>query len=363
MFELILCSLAAICISAWCSLLEAAFYSVPASHIEHLRSQGKRSGELLHKLRLNIEKPISAILILNTISNTAGASLAGAIATREFGSMAAGYFAAIFTLAVLVMSEIIPKTLGVAYARQLAPLMARPLNGIVAIFMPIIWFTSALTRLIKPRKTRPETTEDDIRAMVTLTRRAGVLKPYEERTIMNLLLMDMKTVSDIMTPRTVVFSLAAEATVEEARHSPGFWNHSRIPVYAGDDTENVVGICYRRDVLTLLAEDRFDATVEDIMRPARFVLSSLALDRLLVEFLESRVHLFVVLDEYGGMEGVVSLEDVVEELLGKEIMDETDRVGDLQALARARRTQLTNAREALQNTRTASTSDVDGEST
>lgn len=349
MLELILCSLAAICISAWCSMLEASFYSVPASHIEHLRATGKRSGEILHRLRSDIDKPISAILILNTIANTAGASLAGAIASRELGSQMAGYFAALFTLGVLFFSEIVPKTVGVAYARRLAPLMARPLQGIVFMLWPFIWITSTLTRMLKPKKSRSEMTEDDIRAIVTLTRRAGVLKPYEEQTIMNLLLMDLKTVSDIMTPRTVVFSLSSAATVAEAKLSPGFWNHSRVPVYAGEDSENVVGICYRRDVLTLLAEDHFDATIGEIMRPARFVLSSLTLDRLLVEFLESRVHLFVVLDEYGGMEGVVSLEDVVEEMLGKEIVDETDRVEDLQALARARKEQLTNAREKLQN--------------
>ncbi|GAB7080771.1 hemolysin family protein [Megalodesulfovibrio paquesii] len=347
--ELVLCSLAAILISAWCSMLEASFYSVPASFIEHLRTEGKRSGQILHKLRSDIDKPISAILILNTVANTAGASLAGAIASRELGSEMAGYFAALFTLLVLFFSEIVPKTVGVAYARTIAPLMARPLRVIVVILWPFIWVTSTLTRVLKPRKTRSEMTEDDIRAIVALTRRSGVLKPYEEQTIMNLLLMDLKTVSDIMTPRTVVFSLAAESTVAEAKISQGFWIHSRVPVYKGEDTENVVGICYRRDVLTLLAEDHFDTTIEEIMRPARFVLSTLTLDRLLVELLESRVHLFVVLDEYGGMEGVVSLEDVVEEMLGKEIVDETDRVEDLQALARARKEQLTKARERLHN--------------
>ncbi|AGW13972.1 hemolysin family protein [Megalodesulfovibrio gigas] len=349
MLELILCSLAAICISAWCSMLEAAFYSVPASYIEHLRATGKRSGERLHRLRADIDKPISAILILNTIANTAGATLSGAIASRELGSEMAGYFAALFTLVVLFFSEIVPKTIGVAYARKLAPLMARPLQGIVFMLWPFIWITSTLTRVVKPKKSRSEMTEDDIRAIVALTRRAGVLKPYEEQTIMNLLLMDLKIVSDIMTPRTVVFSLSSSATVAEAKLSPGFWNHSRVPVYAGENSENVVGICYRRDVLTLLAEDHFAATIGEIMRPARFVLSTLTLDRLLAEFLESRVHLFVVLDEYGGMEGVVSLEDVVEEMLGKEIVDETDRVEDLQALARTRKEQLTKAREKLHN--------------
>jgi CBS domain containing-hemolysin-like protein len=141
-----------------------------------------------------------------------------------------------------------------------------------------------------------------------------------------------------MTPRTVVFSLPAQMTVAEARGvGRGVWPHSRIPVYDADDPENIVGIVYRREVLEALAHDQDDVRLGDLMKPVRFVLDTMTLDRVLVKFLESRMHLFVVLDEYGGVSGVVSLEDVLEEILGKEIVDETDQVADMRELARTRR--------------------------
>ncbi len=340
MFELILSAGVAIAISAFCSVIEAALYAVPLSHIEHLRRQGKRSGFLLFKLRANIERPISAVLTLNTIANTAGASIAGAAAIRVFGSESMGLFVAAFTAAILVFSEILPKTVGVAYAKTLMPLLAAPLNVMVHVFMPVIWITGYLGRKVRP-KHGLLTTEEDITALVSLTRKSGVIQPYEEQTIRNILLLDKKTVKDIMTPRTVVFSLPAHFSVSDARTIKNFWHYSRIPVYDNDDPEDIVGIVMRRAVLETVADDRYDTRINEIMRPVRFVVETLTLDRLLIKFLESRIHLFVVLDEYGGLAGVVSLEDVLEEILGKEIVDETDQVEDMRALARRQRELLT----------------------
>ncbi len=343
MFDLILTAGLAVFISASCSIAEAVLYSVPWSAVENLRREGRNSGALLFKLRTDIEKPITAILTLNTIANTAGASIAGAAAVKVFGSQVMGVFAALFTLAILIFSEILPKTIGVAYARTLAPYLAWPLTILIRVFTPLIWVISSIARILAPKAGKPQTTEDDIRSIVSLTRQSGILKPYEELSIKNILTLDLKMVQDIMTPRIVVFSLPAEMTVLEARKQDHFWQHSRIPVYENEDTEDIVGVVYRRHILEALANDQDDTTMSRIMRPAVFVLETLTLDKLLVQFLESRTHLLVVLDEYGGIAGVVTLEDVVEEILGKEIMDETDQVADMRELARRRRKSLTKA--------------------
>ena len=340
MLELILAVTLAVAVSFLCSITEAAFYSFPMSGVERLRKEGKRSGEILHALRLDVEKPITAILTLNTVAATAGAAVAGAAAVQVFGDASLALFTAAFTMLILLMGEIVPKTMGVAYARQLAPALAKPLLAMVWLCLPMIWLFGRLVRLIRSRKTGPEADEDDIRALVTLTRQQGILKPYEESAIRNILALDDKRVDEIMTPRTVVFSLPASMTVAEAMDANKTWPHTRIPVYEGEDAEEIVGVVYRRQVFAAAAGDHLELRLGDIMRPVRFVLENLTLDRLLRKFLESRMHLFVVLDEYGGMAGVVSLEDVLEEMLGSEIVDETDQVVDMRELARLRRSEL-----------------------
>jgi CBS domain containing-hemolysin-like protein len=349
MFELILASLIAIVMSAACSLAEAALYAVSWSQIEHLRKEGRRSGLLLFKLRSDVEKPISVVLTLNTVANTAGASILGAAAVKTFGSDTMGLFVALFTLVILIFSEIIPKTIGVAYARQIAPVLAFPLHWLVILFTPFTEVISLLTRLIRKDDKGPQTTEDDIRAIVSLTRRSGRIAPSEELAIRNILALDTKTVSDIMTPRTVVFSLPAQMTVDETRREPHVWHYSRIAVYDNADVEDIVGVVYRRDILERLANDQNETPLSAIMRPARFIQETLTLDRLLSKFLESRVHLCVALDEYGGLSGVVSLEDVIEEILGKEIVDETDEVVDLRAHAKQQRELIVKARADAAN--------------
>jgi CBS domain containing-hemolysin-like protein len=346
LFNLVVAVAVAVGVSFFCSLAEAALYSVPWSRIEQLRKEGKASGTTLYALRQNIDRPITAILTLNTVANTAGAAVAGAAAAEVFGHERLVFFTAVFTLVILLFSEIVPKSLGVMYTRSVAPALARPLGLLVALMTPLIWILGLLPRLLHRRKkTGHSLTEEDIKAIVSLTRKSGVLKPYEEHAISNILSLDLKRVQDIMTPRTVVFSLPASCTVTEARAHREFWQTGRIPVYAGDDPEDMVGIVYRRDVLDALAQDRDGQTMAEIMQPARFVLETLTLDRLLIKFLGSRTHLYVVLDEYGGVAGVVTLEDVLEEILGKEIVDETDVVADMRALARSRRERLAGTGE------------------
>jgi len=344
MLELLLAVGLATAVSFFCSITEAAFYSFPMSRVEKLRKEGKKSGEILAELRRDVEKPITAILTFNTAAATAGAAVAGAAAVKVFGDDSLAWFTAAFTLLILLFGEIVPKTTGVAYARQLAPALAKPLKIMIFLCLPVIWLLGSLVKLIRKRSKTPEADEDDIRALVSLTRQQGILKPYEESAIKSILSLDSKRVGEIMTPRMVVFSLPEAMTVDEAMAQHRAWPHTRVPVYEGDEAEDVVGIVYRRQVFEAAADNQGQLTLGDLMKPVRFVVENLTLDKALRSFLESRTHLFVVLDEYGGMAGVVSLEDVLEEMLGSEIVDETDEVVDMRELARRRRSEIVSGR-------------------
>lgn len=340
MLTLILAVGIAVLVSFSCSLTEAALYAVPWSSIERLRRMGRPVGELLYKMRTEVDKPIAAILTLNTVANTAGSTIAGAAFLAVFGAEHMALFALAFTVVILAFGEIVPKTLGVAYATPLASALARPLALTIKLLSPLLWLTSLLTRLMSPPSSAPQISEDDICAVTSLSRQAGRIQPYEENFIRNVLTLDQKRVHEIMTPRTVVFSLPEDITVEEAYKDPRIWHFSRIPVY-GENNEDLVGLVERRALGRCLKEDKEGTRLSEIMRPLHFVQESQTLDVLLRELLKARVHLFAVLDEYGGLAGVVSLEDVLEEILGSEIMDESDNVADLRALARDRRKALT----------------------
>lgn len=336
MVTLILAVGLAVSVSFACSLLETVLYSLPWSCIERLRKSGNASGVLLYTLRSEVDKPIAAILTLNTIANTAGATLAGAAFQAVAGQEYMALFATGFTLLILTFGEILPKQLGVVRAETLAPGLARPLSVLVRIMSPVLWLTGRLARLVAKPSSKPVISEDDIRAVASLSRQAGRIKPYEETFVRNVLALDQKRVHEIMTPRTVIFELPETMSVEKACQDPRTWHFSRIPVY-GDDNEDIVGFVERRSMAKCVQEGKGECLLAEILRPAHFVLETQTLDVLLQEFLTARVHLFTVLDEYGGLAGVVSLEDVLEEILGREIVDESDKVADLRALARQRR--------------------------
>jgi CBS domain containing-hemolysin-like protein len=336
MLTLILTVGLAVVVSFVCSLAEAALYAVSWAAIEQMRKSGRKAGEALYALRANIDKPIAAILTLNTTANTVGATVAGAAFAALYGDAGMPLFALFFTLLVLALGEIAPKTLGVAYSEPVAAALARPLAVIVKILRPVLWLSGRLTGLIARPAAGPSISEDDIRAVASLSRQAGQIKPYEERFIRNVLALDHKRVHEIMTPRTVVFSLSEEITVAEAYADPRIWHFSRIPVY-GEDNEDLLGVVERGALARCFSSGRTEVRLSEIMRPLHFVLETQTLNVLLDSLLKSRLHLFAVLDEYGGLSGVVSLEDVLEEILGREIMDESDRVADMRALARGRR--------------------------
>ena len=347
MTELGLSVAAVLLVSAVCSLFEAVLLSAPLGHIEKLAQDGNRSGQIFRKLRLSVDRPLSAILSLNTIANTGGAAFAGAAFMRwmgEAGEDYDAYFQACLTLAVLFFSEVIPKTIGAVFSRPLTAWIARPLLVLVWIFAPLIALCRLATRIVPRKEGQDDVSSDDILSLTRLGARTGGIEPDEARVIQNILSLKTKTAREVMTPRTVVFALQENMTVGEARGQSGTWAHSRIPVYA-EDFEDVVGIVMRRDILAALAQDREQVQLSTLMRPVHFIIESSALDQILNTFLEQRQHLFIVIDEYGGLAGILSLEDVLEEILGKEIVDELDQVEDMRELARRRRRQTTERRQ------------------
>jgi CBS domain containing-hemolysin-like protein len=335
--QLILATGLAVIVSALCSIIEAVLYSVPQSQVEVMARSGKKSGLTLKKLKKNIQQPITAILTLNTIANTMGAAVAGASAAVVFGEENLVWFSIFFTLAILLFSEILPKTAGVAYAKNLAAWIAIPLNSLVKIMSPLIWLCQTVTRLIPKQEKEALVSIEEIEQVAVLGRISGEIDPQQERVIANILKLQDKNVRRVMTPRTVVFSLSEHLTIEEALERKEQWSrHSRVPVY-DKDQDDVVGIVLSRSILLSLSEGRQDQKLSALMQPVHFVPEAAPLNRILMEFFEHRIHLFVVVDEYGSVTGVISLEDIIEEIVGREIIDESDKAGNLREYARHRK--------------------------
>ncbi|PHR28353.1 MAG: hypothetical protein COA36_06785 [Desulfotalea sp.] len=324
----------AITVSALCSICEAVLYSISPSQVEMLKKSGNSAAEQLQHLKADIEEPITAILTLNTIANTIGASVAGATAAKLFGDENLILFSAIFTLTILFFSEILPKTIGVTYAYKLAPLITHPLQIMILVFKPIVWLCRTVTRLL-PKKDDDSISAEELQTIASLSRISGDIEENEEKVINNIIDLKAKIVRQVMTPRTVTFSMDESIKVSEAmellkKHG----SHSRIPVY-NEEQNNVSGIVMLKDVLRAAADGGGDTTLTHFKIAAHFVPETAPLNRILIDFFDRRIHLFVVVDEYGTMTGVVSLEDVIEEIVGQEIIDETDNAQDMRELARS----------------------------
>ena len=336
MVELQLVVLLVLVTSAICSLFEAVLYSIPATFVEQLEQSGRPAGRILKQMKEQVDRPITAILSLNTISNTGGGALAGALAAGALGGGNVIYFSIVFTLAILLFAEVVPKTIGVVYARQLAPLIARPMHLLVGAFQPLIGLVQIVTKLIRKGYKEQPVSDAALITLVVSGLRSGTLNQDEARVIENVLSMDTRTVKQVMTQRPLLFTLSARTSAREAVSEDAIEKYSRIPVF-GKDPDDFVGVVRTVDILTAMANDRFDVTMDQIKQNIHFVIDSTRLDNLLRTFLKRRQHLVAVIDEFGGISGIVTLEDVLEELIGREIVDESDQVTDLRAYAQRRR--------------------------
>ncbi|PDV98219.1 hemolysin family protein [Candidatus Chloroploca asiatica] len=319
-------------VSAVCSGAEAALFSVSMVRVRQLAEGGGAAAKTLLQIRENMARPISTIVVLNNIANIGGSLLIGNLATEVFGSQWIGVFSTSLTLAVIIFSEIIPKTLGERYAATIAPIVARPVQFLTILFTPIVWLIERIVAPIVSTNQAPTTNEAEIRLLARIGQQEGVIERDESEMIERVFRLNDTVAGHIMTPRVSITYLLADDTLAEARETMLNAEHSRL-VVIGDSIDEVRGIALRSELLAALLAGQEQQVVAELMRPANFVPASMRADKLLEVFRQTRQHLSVVIDEYGGLAGVVSLEDVLEVLTG-EIVDETDRVADLQAEAR-----------------------------
>ncbi len=328
---------AVLAISAACSLSEAAIYAARIPYIRTLADTGSLAGRLLVQFKENIERPISTILIINTVANTAGAAIAGAQAQSVLPEWALIWFAAAFTLSVLTFSEIIPKILGVVYSERLARVLALPLQAAIIGLYPLVWLIEKLSQLIKPNEPILAAPEEEIEELAKMSAEEGSILEEEAEMVRNVLRLNDVTAAHIMTPRSVVVKFPAGITITEAAEKIDEWTYSRIPVYSDHDPETWIGFVLRRDILAKLAEDEFDITVGSLCQPLYFVSDSTHGHVMLKSFLKRKSHLFGVANHFGDLIGIVTLEDVIESLIGAEIVDEVDSAIDMQEVARLRK--------------------------
>ena len=323
----------AVGVSFACSIMEATLLSVTPQYAAALQREGRPAGHRLARLKEDIDRPLAAILSLNTIANTAGAVGVGVQAEAVLGSSWVGLVSAGLTLLILVCSEIIPKSLGVAHWRRLAPGVSRILVGMVLILHPFVWLARHITKILAPAADGDAVSPAEIAAMATLGEEQGVFDEGESLILQNVLRLRSLRVSDIMTPRTVVSALAQDDTVAAVVEELRSCTVSRLPVY-GESLDEVTGYILRDEVL--LEADRGDGgrPLTALRRTIEVVPASLPLTTLFDRFLSTGALIAVAVDEYGGTAGLVTMEDLIETLIGKEIVDEMDRAPDMQELAR-----------------------------
>ncbi len=333
MFLLITYVLIALVFSFLCSIAEAVLLSVRRPYIELLQQEGHPSGQLLADLKADINNPLAAILTLNTIAHTIGAAGAGAQAAVVFGDASVAIASAILTLLILVFSEIIPKTLGAHYWRQLAPATAYVLRGLVWVLYPFVVMSKFLTGGLSHGPTLTGFNRNELIVMADVSAREGQLGEQESSILKNLLLLGDTRVMDVMTPRTVIFSLSENLRVEEF-----FWKYeatrfSRIPIYQ-DDPEHLDGFVLRSDLLLAQARGNTDTPLSTYRREMPAIPETSNLQQAFDRLLRDRLQIMLVVNEYGETEGIVTLEDIFETIIGLEIVDEGDVLTDMQAYAR-----------------------------
>lgn len=317
-----------------CSIAEAVILSVSQAYISLLEKDGKPSGVLLNKLTTDINKPLSAILTLNTIAHTMGAAGAGAQAASVFGDAYLGLISAVLTLLILVFSEIIPKTLGATYWKTLAPVTAFFLKYLILVLYPFVLMSQKLTSGFTEESPLKGLSRSELLAMAELSEKEGQLAEQEALFLQNLLSLHARKVKDAMTHRTVIFSLPETMTVSEFVEKHSDISFSRVPVYENHESESITGYVMRTDILIAMASGEKEKTLSDLAKPLITLLGDMPLSTTFDHFLNSRVHMLLVVDEYGGLEGILTLEDLLESLLGIEIVDEQDTTVSMKRLAK-----------------------------
>ncbi len=332
---LILFVVLAIGVSFLCSILEAVLLSITPSYVEATEAERPSLAKKLRRLRADIERPLAAILSLNTIAHTVGATGAGAQAAVVFDDAGVGIFSALLTLGILILSEIVPKTLGATYWRGLAPFAVRVLPILIWVQLPLVWMSQAITRVMTRGYKGDEVSRDEITAMTTAGQRLGVIEEDETRIVSNLFRLPDTPVRDVMTPRTVIEHVQDGQTVDAALEGRDAIPFSRLLV-SRETIDEVSGFVLTRELLLAALRGGGDRPLGDFLRELPRVAEDMDLDTLFDQLIEGEMHIALVEDPYGGTAGLVTMEDVIETLLGTEIVDEHDEDADLQEVAQRR---------------------------
>jgi CBS domain containing-hemolysin-like protein len=332
--------LIAVGISFLCSILEAVLLSITPAFITVVKSKNQKSGALLEYQKKNIDQSIGAILTLNTFAHTLGAAGVGAEAVKIFGEEYMFYISAILTILILVFSEIIPKTIGAYYWKQLARLSSRIIQILVIITYPLVYMMNKITALITSDKAKKKNiTKEEFEATVSMGEEAGIIKEKDSLIIENILTLSKTRIKDILTPRKVVFALdfqelkkAYDNNSLELLDTQKLKEYSRIPIYQRN-IDNIIGVVFSKELFyEFLTQENKD--INKIIKPVYKINEHIPVSKLLDIFISRKEHLFIVLDQYDQTEGIVTLEDAIETLLGLEIVDELDQIADLQKLAK-----------------------------
>lgn len=331
MVLIVLYFLGALSLSFMCSVLEAVLLSTPMSYISMKEKQGNATASLMKRYKENIDRPVGAILSLNTIAHTIGSAGVGAESIKVFGEEYFGIISAILTLLILVLSEIIPKTIGATYWRSLAMLSTKVIRVMIVVTYPLVLLSELITRLFTSRSHQASVSREEVSAMVDMGKEEGVFKESESKIIKSCIRLSSVKAKEIMTPSIVVEAVNQELTFKEF-YDIQEWKFSRIPIFE-TDKEHITGYILKDMVLKELSDDRIDGRLSDIARSILSFREENSVYNLWEKMLEKREHISIVTDEDGRMKGVVTMEDIIETMTGVEIVDEDDIVVDMQILA------------------------------
>ena len=326
----------ALSLSFLCSILEAVLLSTPMSFITMKENEGNKTAKKLKIFKQDIDRPISAILSLNTIAHTVGAAGVGAQSNKVFGDEWFAVTSALLTLLILVLTEIIPKTIGARYWRQFAMPVTRVIHTLVYITYPLVVLSQYITKAVSSGKQSLSVSREEVSAMVDVAAEEGVFETKENKMIQNLLKLDEMKAREIMTPSSVVEMAEESMTLKEFYQHTDYSNYSRIPIYNEENDDFIKGFVLKQDILEKLSEDKFNMRLSEIARPILTFQETESLSKIWETLLEKKEHISVIIDEYGCFRGIVTMEDVIETMLGTEIVDEKDTVTDMQELARER---------------------------
>jgi len=315
--------------------MEAVLLSSPLSYLKVKEEAGKRGAIIMIKLKQNIDRPLSAILSLNTVAHTVGAAGVGAQANIVFGEEYFGLVSAILTILILVLTEIFPKTIGARYWRELAGVSAIIIRAMIFITYPLVIASSFITKIFSSKSVEQTTSREEISVLANIGAEEGVFGEKENKIIQNLIRLKSIKTYEVMTPRVVVSVADENMELDDFLKNKEYLRFSRIPVYSEND-EHITGYVFRQTVFEKLAEDKVGLKLKDLKREIVFIPNSKPLLGVWELLLDKKEHIAVVVDEYGGMDGIVTMEDIIETLLGFEIVDEKDTIADMQQFARER---------------------------